>query len=448
MIKAHAISIALLSCSVAAFATDNDSILQASNKSPEQIALDKLIDNTKIISINPFTNRPYTAQEDSVRSLITRFYVDQYRHFQDPKAPYFLFMSKDANMAMGIGGVVRMRGWADWNGSIPANGFAPYLIQIPKDPTNKIKLGATPAGTALFFTVIGRNSPIGNYMGYIEANFNGYQGLGFKLKKAYVTINDWTVGYAPSSFTDPGAEPPVIDGAGPNGKLSKSTVLVRYLHNFNSTWMVGGSIEFPDSQVGADGTTTKKCTDYIPDLVATGQYSWDEGHSHIRAAAMMKVMTYRDLLTERNHNVVGWGAQLSAKVKVFNPLTLYGIANVGQGHSSYMGDLSCGNYDLVNDMETPGKMYSPTALGLTFGAQYYFRYNVYAGLALGELRYFPKGNPMGDEYKYGLYGAVNLFWDITPRFQVGMEYLAGKRMNFNHSHGNANRIDALFQMSF
>lgn len=439
-----------LSCfTLSAFSAQDamkDSI--ATGKLPEQIAMEKVIANTRIIGINPLTGKPFTSAEDSVRWLISRFYVDQYRHFQDPKAPYFMFMSKDANVAMGIGGVVRMRAWYDWNGSINANGFAPYLIQIPKDPTSKNRLAATPSGTALFFSVIGRSNKIGQYLAYIEANFNGYQGLGFKLKKAYVTINDWTVGYASSSFTDPAAEPPVIDGAGPAGKLSKSTVLVRYLHNIKSHWMVGGSLEMPSSQLDVDNSNTKKCTDWFPDVVATGQYSWDGGISHVRGAVLFKMMEYRDLLTSTNHRVAGWGAQLSATARIFDPLRLYGIANVGQGHSSYMGDLSIGSYDLINNPEKPGRMYAPTALGLTFGAKYFFRDNIYAGLALGKLRYFPKNQARNGEYKYGLYGAINVFWDITPRIQVGAEYLAGKRMNFDHTHGNANRIDALFQVSF
>ena len=32
-----------------------------------------------------------TASSDSVRHLIDMFYYDQFRHFQDPEAPYFLF---------------------------------------------------------------------------------------------------------------------------------------------------------------------------------------------------------------------------------------------------------------------------------------------------------------------------------------------------------------------
>lgn len=44
----------------------------------------------------------------SEQELIEIFYYDQFRHFQDPRAPYFLLMSKTKKSAMGIGGVVRM----------------------------------------------------------------------------------------------------------------------------------------------------------------------------------------------------------------------------------------------------------------------------------------------------------------------------------------------------
>ena len=43
---------------------------------------------------------------DSVRAILDKFYIDQFRHLQDPRAPYFMFMSKDSKFAMGIGGVV------------------------------------------------------------------------------------------------------------------------------------------------------------------------------------------------------------------------------------------------------------------------------------------------------------------------------------------------------
>lgn len=138
------------------------------------------------------------AYVDSVRAVISNFYYDQFRHFQDPEAPYFMFLSKDASLAMGIGGAVRMRAYYDWGGAIPASGFAPYLIPMEPNPASMRHFGTTPAGTCLFFRVIGRNKTLGNYQLYIEANFNGYNSRDFLLKKAYAVINNFTVGYAPS----------------------------------------------------------------------------------------------------------------------------------------------------------------------------------------------------------------------------------------------------------
>ena len=51
------------------------------------------------------------AGADSVRRLVELFYYDQFRSFSDPEAPYFLFMSRDAKLAMGIGGAIRMRAY-------------------------------------------------------------------------------------------------------------------------------------------------------------------------------------------------------------------------------------------------------------------------------------------------------------------------------------------------
>ena len=125
---------------------------------------DSLAGSHKIVYID---GRPADAATqayvDSIRQRISVFYYDQFRHFSDPAAPYFLFMSKDAQLAMGIGGCVRMRGYYDWGGAIPASGFAPYLIPMRKDPANMRHFGTTPSGTALFFRVLGRNKTLGDY---------------------------------------------------------------------------------------------------------------------------------------------------------------------------------------------------------------------------------------------------------------------------------------------
>lgn len=422
-------------------------LLTLQNPFPEQTARDKKVKSTRLIGIN-VPDSSISAARDSAYKLIDRFYADQFRNFQDPNAPYFMFMSKNGDLAMGVGGLVRIRGWFDWNRVMHSNGFSPYLIPMENDPTSRRLLGATPAGTGFFITLMAHKPQLGYLSAYIEGNFDGYKHQDFKLKKAYVTLNDFTIGYATSTMSDPAAQAPVIDGAGANGKVSRTNVLVRYLHTFKGKWSVGGSVEFPQAYVDEIPDQAKKCADYVPDIAAMAQYQWDGGLSHIRVSGLLRVMPYRNLIKKRNCNVVGWGALLSGMWKVYHPLTLYASASVGQGFASYQADMSIENYDLVGDYRTPGEMYAPTTMGITAGLKYNFRYNVYLCGTFGMMRYFPKQHLNDDLYKQGMYGCATLFWDITPRIQCGIEYLAGRRLNFNGRHAGADRIDALFQFSF
>lgn len=421
---------------------------QSDSLPDEQLSIEQQKRKEMIASTHIITEGGEVIHKDSIEKLINRFYVDQFRHFQDPRAPYFMFMSKDSNFALGVGGLVRMRGYFDWDGSIPASGFSPYMIPIPKNPENEKNLWATPAGTGLFLTLLGKNTVLGNFMAYVQADFSGYNNRDFKIKKAYIQTDHWTAGYAKTTFEDTSAEPPTIDGAGPNGVNSRTNVLVRYITTFKNKWTVAASFEFPKSSIAADGTNTKACADFLPDLAAFAQYQWDGGESHIRLSGLIRVLSYRNLLQEKNHSIVGWGAQLSTTLKICRELNLFGIASIGQGHESYTTDLAGGSFDLVSRPEDPGKLYAPTATGFVLGARYYFTPKVFSCIALSEQRYYPKVNPDDSQYKYGLYGALNVFWDITPRFELGAEYLAGKRMNFNGEHDNANRITAMMMFSF
>ena len=413
---------------------------------------DKLmVQDQRIAMMKNNTHVLYSGEQnpsDSLERLLNMFYYDQFRHFQDPRAPYFMFMSKKGDLALGVGGQVKVRGYFDWDGSIPNAGFIPYDIQIPKDPTRQNALAASASGTGLFFTLLGNNKVLGNFMAYFQADFSGYNNRGFRIKKAYVTIRDWTAGYATTTFEDTQAEPATVDGSGPNGINSKKNVLVRYMHDFKKKWRVAGSIEFPSESVSADGTHTAACTPYIPDLAAFVQFQWGGGNSHLRLSGLLRTLSYRDLIQGKNHNITGWGLQLSTVINPVAPLNLFGILSTGQGHASYTTDLGNGDFDLIPVEDVTGKLYAPWAAGLVIGAQYYFNQKIFMNLAFSEQTYYPKMNPKDSSYKYGLYAVGNLFWDITPRFEVGLEYLHGKRMNFNGNNASANRIMGLLMISF
>lgn len=426
--------VALFSAAVPAVAADKSLVEQQ---------LDSIVTSHKIIAFGDGDK----VDDDSIARRISRFYIDQFRNFQDPLAPYFLFMSKDATLAMGIGGCVRMRGWYDWGGAIPASAFAPYLIPMTPDPLRQRAFGTTPSGTALFFRVIGQNKHLGEYQLYIEANFNGYAARDFLLKKAYAVVNDWTIGYAGSTFSDPVALPPTVDAQGPNSKMSPSSVLVRWMHDFRHGITFAVSAETPSTRIGDDHVNTAKVESYIPDFAAFGQWQWGF-KSHVRLAAIMRSLPYRDLLTSKNHNVIGWGVQLSTIATIGRNITLYGAFNGGRGYASLGGDWLMGNYDLVPDEAVPGRLYPPLAYGGYGAVQYNFTPSLFASTTFGGARYKPRTSSNPDEYKRGLYWALNIFWNPSPRIQVGAELNLGWRYDVNDNHRRAQRVGAMDQFSF
>ena len=418
----------------------------AQTKSLVDQQTDALVASHKVVNLDG-TGRLSDADVDSLQKKITTFYYDQFRHFSDPAAPYFLFMSKDAQLAMGIGGCVRMRGYYDWGGAIPASGFAPYLIPMTPDPTNMRQLGTTPAGSTLFFRVLGRNKMLGDYQLYIEANFNGYQGRDFHLKKAYAIINDFTIGYANSTFSDPSAIAPTVDAQGPNNKISPTSVLVRYMPTFKQRWTVAVSVETPSPAPSVDGQSTANVTNWLPDFAAFGQYQWAPGQ-HVRLAGIVRTLSYRDLIAQRNHNRVGWGLQLSSVAHPATPLTTYATLCYGHGYQSMCGDMQIGHYDLIPSPDQPGELYAPAMAGWSLGVQYNIRPNLFVSVSASESRYLP-AKPVGpDEYKYGLFGDVNVFWNMTPRMQLGAEFDLGMRHNYSGEHRWARRVGLMAQFSF
>lgn len=408
-----------------------------------------LLNDHKIIYIDGKPeNANSTQHQDSIRNLVENFFYDQFQSFSDPAAPYFLFMSRDADLAMGIGGCVRIRGWYDIDAAIPANSFMPYLIPMVKDPANDSKLGATPAGSTLFFRVIGKNKKWGDYQIYIEANFNGYGGSDFHLKKAYAQLNKVTIGYASSTFSDPAALPPTVDANGPTNKISPTSVLVRWMNTYKQRWTIAGSVELPknaavETVAGKIGTASQT----VPDVAAFVQYAWGKSE-HVRLAALARSIPYEDLESHTRHHKFGWGLQLSTVAHPISPLTLYAIFNCGQGHESTTGDLQVGNYDLVPTPYTATDMYAPFSLGYCIGAQYNFLPNLFASVSFSDSRYLPKSPREASEYRYGNILLANVFWNLTPRIQAGMEFDTGVRKNWSGQSRRADRVGAMIQFSF
>lgn len=381
------------------------------------------------------------------RDLVAILYDKTDLHFSDPNAPRFLFLDRQGKVALGIGGYVKGTVQYDFNGSIDDGAsFVNYDIPVPNDPARRQQFWGNVNHSTIFLQMVGRSSRFGYYQLYIQTNFtgNGKTGYGVKVKQAYASLGNVTMGLTRSTFVDGSAGTPVIDDQGPSGEAAGKNVLVRYAKSFGKGFRVAAGIEMPDVSVTAN-SSVEKISQRVPDIPVNFQYSW--GGSHIRLTGLLRNMAYRDLVAGKNNIATGWAVQLSGVQDVAGMFDIFYQGAYGRGYGRYVNDLEGNGFDLVAGRE-PGRMTVPKTCNFEIGARCNLSSKCFLAAAYSQVRTFGIGYLGGDTYRYSQYATLSGFYDIIPDFRIGAEYIFGTRTNYSGESGKANRIMAMIQYSF
>lgn len=380
--------------------------------------------------------------------IVDDFHETASQHFHDPKAPRFLLYDQKNKVAFGIGGNLRVRTAYDFNGSpTTATGFIPYDISSNPLDRNKFRMDAY--NSSLFAKLLGRNSAIGRYQAYISGQFSGASNS-FILNDAYVSLLGFTVGRTWSTFNDLAAVPPTVDFQGPNGAAEMRTTQIRYSNNLTSALSFALAIELPNTTGTYKDDFTAKTTQRVPDIPVYLQYAFGKSQaSHIRLAAVMRNMNYRNLLVNKTETLTSFGVQMSTKLELCPVVTLFGQVNYGDGIGQYINDLSGNGLSLVNDANDPGKMKALEALSWFAQAKFNLSSSVFTSVGYSQAKVFKDDTILaGNDYRYGQYVVGNIFYTMPYGFQFGVEYLWGNRVSFDGTKQSANCIQGVVQFSF
>lgn len=378
------------------------------------------------------------------RKIIGVLYDASELHFQDASVPRFLMIDRLGNTVFGIGGYVEGVAQYDFDGAVNSAGFITHDIPVPGDPGMRNRLGADASHTNIVLQLL-RNTPLGVFSAYVQGNFSAAN-YGFKLKQAYIRLDKVTAGYTRSTFEDAIAGAPTIDYQGPSGAVSRTNLLLQYRTPVSKHFTVAVSAEIPN----ADYTLTPGANEHInqrfPDIPAYIQYQWGNG-SHVRASALFRELSYRNLTTGENKFTTGWGVQLSGMADFSKLVELHYEVVYGKGIANYINDLSGFGYDLLSK-GTDGGMKAPGSFSVATGLRFNITNNLFVSGTYSFVRLYDQENMGGDFYRRGNYAVVNCFYTPFDSFQVGLEYLHGSRTDMNHEHGSANRIEAMVKYSF
>lgn len=368
-------------------------------------------------------------------------------HFQDPGVPRYLLIDKEGTTALGIGGYVEGIATADFRGAIDGYGFVTYDIPVPGGPATRSRLGADMSHTSVFLKLV-RNTRLGVLNAYVQTNFSGDDGgYGLKLKQAYVSLGNVTLGLTNSTFSDPSAGVPTVDYQGPSGQVGCKNILLRYRLDFARDWTVAVSAELPKVSVCTYDDEQEYLQQSLPDIPVYLQYSWGNG-SHVRASAMLRNMSYRDLVDGRNRHKVGYGVQLSGIIGVDKTVDIYYQGAYGRGIAHYVNDLDGTGYDLVGSETDPGLMVAPRTVSIVAGAQFNITDNLFVSGAYSFNRLYDQAAMGTDAYKRAGYVVASVFYTPISDFQIGLEYLHGSRKDIGGACNTANRMELMLKYSF
>lgn len=414
-------------------------------------SIDSAFAQTKPDSSFLIPSRAVIVSGDKEKSgdLVAVLYDKSELHYTDPNAPRFLFLDREGKIALGIGGYLKGTIQYDFNGSIDDGAsFVTYDIPVPNNPAQRSKFYGNVNHSTIFLQLVGRSSKFGYYQMYVQTNFtgNGKTGYGVKVKQAWASLGNVTMGLARSTFVDPSAGTPGIEDQGPTGEMTGKNVLIRYAKTFGKGWRVAAGIEMPDVSVTTIGTSTEKINPRVPDIPANIQYSWGAG-SHVRLSGLLRNMSYRNLQTNKNKIKTGWAVQLSGLVGIINNLDLYFQGAYGRGYGRYINDFEDNGFDLVSGRHD-GEMTAPKMTNFELGLKCSLSEKMFLAASYSQARLFDVGYLGGDTYRYGQYVSASGFYDIIPDLRLGVGYVFGKRTDFSGESGKANTVIAMLQYNF
>lgn len=201
----------------------------------------------------------------------------------------------------------------------------------------------------------------------------------------------------------------------------------------------------------ADGHGAYKVNQRVPDIPAFIRWSWNEGAGWLRLSAVMRNMLYHNPSAGKNVDKVGYGFQLSGSAQMLPGLTAYYSGIYGKGIASYIQDLAGCGMDMAPSADNPYILDTVKAWGAYGALQYDFSPSVFASASYSHVRTYAKGcvPPSADnQYRYAQYAAGNLFWNITPILQTGVEYIYGRRVNYDGTQAHDSRLQAMLSLSF
>lgn len=368
--------------------------------------------------------------------------------------PRFAILGKEDKFYMGIGANIKAVALYDIGNPIAnPNDFITSQIPMSIPPGNGAEFRFSAQQSNVYMNIVALPGQKDQLGAFVSFNFTGNDYTP-SLAHAYLKYRDITAGYTYSLFTDIAASPASIDYEGPNAFTAVCHGMIGFepFLDKEKNWKAGIGLDIPEySFTNADKTST--VTQRVPDIPFYIQRYWADNKGWLRLSGIVRNLYYRDLVSDRNIDKVGWGIKASGTTPIAGGLSAYYQAVYGKGIASYIQDLSGLGMDLMPDPSDPGSLDTVETWAGFASLQYNFTPDLFCTATYSHVRtyansYHDSTSGWNSQYKYAQYVLANVFYNVNSILQIGAEYIYGRRVDYNNSQAHDNRFQAMLQVSF
>jgi len=262
----------------------------------------------------------------------------------------------------------------------------------------------------------------------------------FRIRHAYITLDNWLIGQTWSNFNAIEYFPETVDASLSAGGSLTRTAQVKYTYQFDSRLNFAVSLEDPKTETGDPDSKLE-----IPS--ATGRFNYKFSNDSVVSGRLF--LTQKSTNHDQRDDFIAWGVALGGKYQI-TPTTL-----IRADYNHIKGDSK--NVLFANSgykFDENGKMQANELNALTLGVTQKITPKIRSTIGLGYMRagsnneFAQLAQNDTTQNKVLKQVWINAFYTPVPAVNVGIEYMYGERETFNDNKGIDNRINATVAYSF
>lgn len=365
----------------------------------------------------------------------------------DPALAGFIAIPGTQSMIK-LGGYARVDAIRDFGNAGNPNWFVPASIPVETDPasseSSRFALHAKATRMSLEF-----RRPLATsdrLRIYYENDFFGDSsspGMSFRVRHYYGQAWNILAGQTFSAFMNIDSWPDTVDYEVTNALANKRQPQLRYTQPLSRQGerrqSVFFSLEQPGSEVDvkaaglpADTKTLQRMPDYVVG------YRFEKKGLHVQLSALGRSIGIESP-AGGDRSVFGWGLNLSGSAEILDRDKLSFQLLYGEGVARYLNDL--GGQNLDAGLDASGNLEAIPVFGPVLGYTHNWSGMWRSTASYGYIKVDPVASLAASAIRTTLYASLNLIFQPTKAFRLGLEYLYGRRENQGGATGDASRLN-------